>query len=100
MDGAPSAGGRKAVAHWRGEPVRHLREVRSAFLVKVLLRQRAGEPLAPLVAQQREIFAPLFERLAGQFDEGEGDHVIAAWRHESSQAVARLLDHLEGLDER
>jgi DNA-binding PadR family transcriptional regulator len=92
--------GRKAVANWRGEPVRHLRDVRSAFLVKVLLRQRAGEPLAPLVAQQREIFAPLFERLAGQFGEGEGDHVIAAWRHESSQAVARLLDHLEGLDER
>jgi DNA-binding PadR family transcriptional regulator len=92
--------GRKAVANWRGEPVRHLRDVRSAFLVKVLLRQRAGEPLAPLVGQQREVFAPLLERLAGQFDEDEGDHVIAAWRYESSQAVARLLDHLEGLDER
>jgi len=92
--------GRKAVANWRGEPVRHLREVRSAFLVKVLLRQRAGEPLGALVAQQREVFAPLFERLAGQFDDGEGDHVIAAWRHESSQAVARLLDHLEALDSR
>jgi hypothetical protein len=91
--------GRKAVANWRGEPVRHLREVRSAFLVKVLLRQRAGEPLGPLMAEQRQVFAPLLERLADQFDEGEGDHVIAAWRYESSQAVARLLDPLEGLDE-
>jgi hypothetical protein len=88
------------VANWRGEPVRHLREVRSAFLIKVLLRQRAGEPLGALVAQQRAVFAPLFERLSGQFDDGEGDHVIAAWRYESSQAVARRLDHLEALDSR
>lgn len=92
--------GRKAAANWRAEPVRHLREVRSALLAKVLLRQRAGEPLGPLVAEQRAVFAPLLERLADQFDEGEADHVIAAWRYESSQAVARLLDHLEALDQR
>ena len=91
--------GRKAVANWRAEPVRHLREVRSALLAKVLLRQRAGEPLGPLVAEQRAVFAPLFERLADHFDEGEADRVIAAWRYESSQAVARLLDHLEALDQ-
>jgi len=90
--------GRKAAANWRAEPVRHLREVRSAFLAKVLLRQRAGEPLAPLVAEQRAVFAPLLERLAEQFDSPETDHVIAAWRYESSQAVARLLDHVEALD--
>lgn len=90
--------GRKAVANWRAEPVRHLRDVRSAFLAKVLLRQRAGEPLAPLVTQQRAVFAPLFERLTEQFDDPETDHVIASWRYESSQAVARLLDHLETLD--
>ena len=87
--------GRKAVAQWRAEPVRHLRDVRSAFLAKVLLRQRAGEPLGPLVAEQRAVFAPLFERLTEQFEDRETDHVIASWRYESSQAVARLLDHLE-----
>lgn len=90
--------GRKAAAQWRSEPVRHLRDVRSAFLAKVLLRQRANEPLGPLVTEQRAIFAPLFERLADQFQDTETDHVIASWRYESSQAVARLLDHLEGLD--
>ena len=88
----------EADALWRGEPVRHLREVRSALLAKVLLRQRAGEPLAPLVTEQRAVFAPLFERLAEQFGAGESAAVIAAWRYESSQAVARLLDHLETLD--
>lgn len=90
--------GRKAAAQWRGEPVRHLRDVRSALLAKVLLRQRSGEPLGPLVAEQRDVFAPLFERLTEQFEDVGTDHVIAAWRYESSQAVARLLDHLEGLD--
>jgi DNA-binding PadR family transcriptional regulator len=90
--------GRKAVAQWRAEPVQHLREVRSAFLAKVLLRRRAGEPLAPLVAEQRAVFHPLFQRLADQFDEGEGDRVVASWRYESSQAIARLLAHVEALD--
>jgi DNA-binding PadR family transcriptional regulator len=92
--------GHRAVAQWRGEPVRHLREVRSAFLAKVLLRQRAGERLGPLVVEQRNVFAPLLERLTDQFETTETDHVIAAWRYESSQAVARLLDHLEELDRR
>jgi DNA-binding MarR family transcriptional regulator len=92
--------GHRAVAQWRAEPVRHLRDVRSALLAKVLLRQRAGERLGPLVVEQREVFAPLFERLTEQFETTETDHVIAAWRYESSQAVARLLDHLEKLDRR
>ena len=64
----------------------------------MLLRQRAGEPLKPLVAEQRAEFAPLFERLAEQFEAAEGERVVASWRYESSQAVARLLDHLEALD--
>jgi DNA-binding PadR family transcriptional regulator len=90
--------GRKAAAAWRAEPVHHLREVRSAFLAKVLLRQRAREPLTPLMAAQREEFAPLLQLLAEQFDSGEAEPVVAAWRYESSQAVARLLDRLEELD--
>ena len=93
-----TARGRKAAAQWRGEPVRHLREVRSALLAKVLLRQRAGEPLAPLVSEQRAVFAPLLERLSEQFGDAGGERVVAAWRYESSLAVARVLDHLEGLD--
>src|SRR5581483_2184051 len=48
--------GRKAAAQWRAEPVRHLREVRTALLAKVILRQRAGERLTPLIAEQRSVF--------------------------------------------
>lgn len=90
--------GRKAAAAWRAEPVRHLREVRSTFLAKVLLRQRVREPVAPLVVAQRQEFAPLLQLLADQFESGESEPVVAAWRYESSQAIARLLDRLEALD--
>ena len=87
------------MAQWRAEPVQHLRDVRSAFLAKVLLRQRAGEPLGPLVAAAAGRVRPA-ARAAGRAvrGRGEADRVIAAWRYESSQAVARLLDHLEALD--
>jgi PadR family transcriptional regulator AphA len=90
--------GRKTSAQWRAEPVRHLREVRTAFLAKVLMRQRAGEPLGSLVAEQRELFEPLFQLRAEQFEAGEVDPVVGAWRYESSQSIARLLDRIEGLD--
>ena len=90
--------GRKAVAQWRGEPVRHLRDVRSAFLAKVLLRQRAGEPLAPLVAEQQAVFAPLLDHLSSVPSDVAAERVVGAWRYESSQAVVRLLDRLAGFD--
>ena len=65
---------------------------------RALVYRAIGEPLAPLVAEQRAEFAPLFDRLAGQHRSGEAEPVVAAWRYESSLAVARLLDSLEALD--
>ncbi|HEY4409699.1 MAG TPA: PadR family transcriptional regulator [Acidimicrobiia bacterium] len=90
--------GTQAAARWRAEPVRHLRDMRAAFLAKVLLRQRAGEPVGPLVAEQRSVFEPLFQRMADQFATGEGERVVTAWRYESCQAVVRLLHSVAALD--
>lgn len=86
--------GRRAVTRWRREPVTHLREVRTTFLTKALLTQRAGEPLAHLVEAQRDIFAPLFRSLGDLIEENDDELIVAAWRYESSQAIARLLDRL------
>jgi DNA-binding PadR family transcriptional regulator len=83
--------GREAAAVWRREPVEHLRDVRSAFLVKVLLTRRAGEAEQELVAAQRARFDPLFRALAAEAEDGS---VVGAWRLEFSRAVARLLDRL------
>ena len=85
--------GKKAVGHWLETPVTHLREVRSAFLAKMILMQRCGSDPRPLVTAQRETFAPVFDGLQIQFEEERSD-VVAAWRYESSQAVARLLQRL------
>ena len=88
--------GRAVAAQWRAEPVRHLREVRTALLAKVILRLRAGEALAPFLAEQRAIFDPLFEGLRHwEESEDEGERVVAAFRYESSRAVSRLLDRLD-----
>jgi DNA-binding PadR family transcriptional regulator len=91
--------GNRALAQWRLEPVRHLREVESAFLAKVLLRLRAGEALAPLVAAQRAVFDPLFKDLADEFAGREADQIVTFWRYEFSRAVARLIDNLESIDQ-
>jgi DNA-binding PadR family transcriptional regulator len=91
--------GREVAARWRAEPVHHVREVRSTFLAKVLLRRRAGEPLRPLVAGQRAAFEPLFRQLADRASGDAGDRIIRAWRVESSRAVERLLHRLEALDD-
>lgn len=88
-----TAKGRKAVAQWLETPVTHLREVRSAFLAKMILMQRAGSDPHPLVTAQRETFGPVLDGLQVQFETERGN-VVAAWRYESSQAVARLLDRL------
>jgi len=91
--------GLEVAARWRAEPVRHLRDVRTAFLAKVMLRMRAGEPLAPLLAEQRAVFGPLFAGLGNRDAiEDEGDRVVAVFRYESSRAVERLLSRLEALD--
>ncbi|MGH8998032.1 MAG: PadR family transcriptional regulator [Acidimicrobiia bacterium] len=88
--------GRKAAERWRAEPVSHLREVRSGFLVKALLRSRAGESLVPLVEAQQAAFVPVFGSLREALDRGEPEPVVAAWRYESAQAAARLLERLGG----
>lgn len=88
-----TARGRRAVTAWLARPVSHLREVRSAFLVKMILVRRSGSDPDPLVRAQREAFAAVFDGLQNQFED-ETDNVVAAWRYESSQAVARLLERL------
>jgi PadR family transcriptional regulator AphA len=86
--------GRTALHRWLTEPVEHVRDVRSAFLVKLALLDRAGEPLAPLVRRQLEQLEPLFAAL-NRRPRGEGfDVVLATWRRESALATRRFLQAL------
>src|SRR5579862_8720583 len=55
---AVTAKGTKAVHAWLREPVDHVREVRSLFLLKVVLSQRAGLDVESLLVAQRAALVP------------------------------------------
>ena len=87
---APTPGGRRATRRWLDEPVQHLRDVRTELLVKLHLRARIGLDNEPLLAVQRQIFAPAIEVLTSS---DVDDDLVDVWRRESARAVRRFLDH-------
>ncbi|HEY8545154.1 MAG TPA: PadR family transcriptional regulator [Acidimicrobiales bacterium] len=91
----PTPAGRAALDAWLVTPVEHLREVRNALLLKLLLAERLGRATGPLVRAQRQAFAPLLDRLTGPPPPADP---VAAWRHHSARAVAGFLDTLDILD--
>ena len=88
--------GAEMVAAWLQQPVDHVREVRTAFLVKLLLLERRGEDRRALVRLQRERLAPviagLAERAAAAADP---ERPVATWRAMNAEAVMRFLDAID-----
>lgn len=84
--------GRAALKRWLATPVEHVRDVRSEFLVKLALRDRAGLPADELVAAQRGALAPLFAAVRAERTRATGfDAALARWRREQAKAVERFL---------
>lgn len=83
--------GRTELRSWLDTPVEHLRDVRGAFLLKLVLNDRLGRDRSTLVTAQREAFADLIDALACR---PSTDDVIGAWRHHSARAVQIFLDGL------
>jgi DNA-binding PadR family transcriptional regulator len=80
---------------WLAEPVDHVRDVRSALLVKVILMRRAGEDTGPLLRAQRERLRPIVESLAARSARPDGTaRLVATWRYRFAQATDRLLEDL------
>ncbi len=83
--------GRDALDAWLDEPVRHIRDIRLTFLLKIVLLRRAGRSPAVLVRAQRETLDDILEsldRLPGDPDE------IDLWRHHNAGAASAFLDAL------
>lgn len=94
-----TAAGAEAVERWLRTPVDHVRDLRTAFLVKLLLLERRGEDAGPLVVRQRERLAPVAARLTERAEEAAGqERAIALWRAVNANAAMRFLDALEGGD--
>lgn len=90
---AATAAGRERVIAWVGTPVPHLRDVRGALLLKLVVAHRLGVDATRLVRAQRNAFSETLGALAAA---PPRDDPVALWRHHSAAAVRALLDDLEG----
>ena len=76
---------------WLETPVEHVRDVRTEFLVKLALLDRAGESSRTLVERQIEHLDPVVRAVSTRAA-GEGfDLVLTRWRREQALAVDRFL---------
>ena len=84
--------GRAELRRWLAAPVVHLRDLRSELLLKLVIAERCDIETTSMLQRQREIVAGLVSVL-GERAAGESD-VVALWRHETSEAALRFLDHV------
>jgi DNA-binding PadR family transcriptional regulator len=93
---AATAAGKTELARWLVAPVEHVRDIRSVFLLKVVLCERAGIDPGPLLAAQRELLVPFVSWLEAQADEIDpelpGEATVAAFRLEAATAIMRFVD--------
>jgi PadR family transcriptional regulator AphA len=83
--------GRTALRQWLDEPVDHVREVRSALLVKLALRERAGRDSAVLIDRQLDRLEPVFAAVTRRRPGRGFDGVLGSWRRAQELGVLRFL---------
>lgn len=87
--------GRRALDAWLWTPVRHVREIRTEFLAKVVLIDRTGGDPSPLIAAQVEVLGPVVDAIAERHRGTEGsERTVSLWRMRSAQATLEFLDEL------
>ena len=87
--------GRAELSAWLREPVEHVRDVRSLFLLKLILADRAGLDREPLLHAQRTLVVPAVRALEKRLAESRGSEAIfVRFRLESTRAVVEFIDGL------
>jgi DNA-binding PadR family transcriptional regulator len=85
--------GRRAVERWLAEPVLHVRDLRSALLLKLLFAQRAGLDRRPLLEAQRAILADTVVALEAPLSgEEEAAQTVRVFRLETARAGLRFVE--------
>lgn len=86
-----TAAGKRLAMQWLDSPVTHLRDVRTELVLKVMLREKLGLPLASFLESQHKIFDPLIAVI----NKDASGSPVNLWRKESANAVKRYLARLE-----
>jgi hypothetical protein len=73
--------------------------MRSLFLLKVVLSQRAGLDLQPLLVAQRTVLLPFVALLETQLDDADpvtepSDEAVLYFRLETTRATLGFIDHM------
>jgi DNA-binding PadR family transcriptional regulator len=87
--------GLAALERWVRQPVDHVREVRSLFLLKLILIERAGLDPVPLLDAQRAQVVPAVETLETRLAASSGsEQILVRFRLETTRAVLHFIDSL------
>jgi len=88
-----TAAGRHAVQQWLVEPVDHVRDLRSALLLKLLFTERAGLDRGPLLRAQHAILTETVAALEAQIAADSAAEVtVRAFRLETARAGVRFVE--------
>jgi DNA-binding MarR family transcriptional regulator len=86
-----TAEGRRTLDTFLETPVDHIRDLRTAFLVKCELRRRVGLDIGDLARRQLD---HLDTRLDSLIEIDPGDDIVLAWRSTSASATREFLRSL------
>ena len=86
-----TAEGRRTRDTFLETPVDHIRDLRTAFLVKCELRRRVGLAIGDLARRQLD---HLDKRLDSLIEIDPGDDIVLAWRSTSAAATREFLRSL------
>jgi len=85
--------GRAAVRAWLEEPVEHVRDLRSALLLKLVLGRRAGVDQRRMLERQRDVLGEIEESLAAKDARAAGtERLLLRFRLETTRAAARFVE--------
>ena len=91
--------GEKLAREWLQLPVEHVRDIRSLFLVKVVLAQRLGFDAEPLLLGQRALMVPFVAWLEARLEDVDPiaeptEATVLHFRLETAQTTVRFIDHM------
>lgn len=90
---AATRAGRTRLRRWLDEAVEHPRDVRATLLVKLALRARRGDALAPLARRQLDSFAQLQKSLGRRrASTSSVEQLAIEWRYRANEAIRRFLE--------
>lgn len=85
--------GEIALTQWLSTPVKHLRDARSALLLKLIFLERARCDTAALLTAQRKVFQELKEVLEARLSQAEGSaYLTLQWRLEMTLAALNFIE--------